>query len=222
VGRSRFIVVATPLVIVGAGGHGREVLDVVVACILDGAPYEFLGFLDDGEPDVGLLAALGVELLGTVDDLSRLGPVAVLLGLGVPVVRRELAQRLGRAPLEPPALVHPLASVGSRCTLGPGTIVAAGARLTTNITTGAHCYVGPNATVGHDCVLRRYATIYPGAAVSGNVRIGEAATVGAGASVRQGLTLGEACIVGLGAAVVRSVPDDATVVGSPAKRLRRR
>jgi hypothetical protein len=76
--------------------------------------------------------------------------------------------------------------------------------------------------VGHDCVLRRYATIYPGAAVSGNVRIGEAATVGAGASVRQGLTLGEACIVGLGAAVVRSVPDDATVVGSPAKRLRRR
>ena len=208
--------------IVGAGGHGREVLDVVAACILDGAPYEFLGFLDDGEPDVALLAALGVELIGTVDDLSGLGPVAVLLGLGVPVVRRELAQRL--AAIDRSSRPHSSTRWRRWGPLHarPGTIVAAGARLTTNITTGAHCYVGPNATVGHDCVLRSYATIYPGAAVSGNVRIGEAATVGAGASVRQGLTLGEACIVGLGAAVVRSVPDDATVVGSPAKRLRRR
>ena len=212
---------ATPLVIIGAGGHGREVLDVVEACIADGAPYEFVGFVDDGEPDVALLAARGVELLGTVDDLPGLGNVAVLLGLGVPVVRREVAHHLGTVPVEPPALVHPLASIGSRCTLGPGTIVAAGARLTTNITTGAHCYVGPNATVGHDCVLRSFATIYPGAVVSGNVRVGEAATVGAGAAVRQDLTLGSACVVGLGAAVVRNVPDEATVVGSPAKRLHR-
>ena len=57
--------------------------------------------------------------------------------------------------------------------------------------------------------------------MSGNVRVGEAATVGAGAAVRQDLTLGAACVVGLGAAVVRNVPDEATVVGSPAQRLHR-
>jgi len=195
---------ATPLVIVGAGGHGREVLDVVTACIAAGAPYAFAGFVDDGTPPIEVL--------------EEVPPGAyVVLGIGNAGARRDAAGH-HRHPA-PPALVHPSATVGSRCRLDDGAVVAAGARLTTNVRIGRHAYVGPNATVGHDSVLADFATLYPGAVVSGNVEVGTAATVGAGAAVRQGLRVGAGAVVGLGAAVVRDVAPGAVVVGNPARLL---
>ena len=38
----------TPLVIVGAGGHGRETLDIVEAINEQTHVWHFLGFVDDG------------------------------------------------------------------------------------------------------------------------------------------------------------------------------
>ncbi len=208
-----------PLVIVGAGGHGREVLDVVEAV----GGYRVLGFVDDGSPDEALLSARGQRLLGgrsELDDLAATaGWLVVVVGIGDAGVRARVVAGLpwGRVRSADP-LVHPDATVGSRCSLGEGTVVAAGARLTTNVTVGAHCYVGPNAAIGHDVVMEDAATIYPGAVLSGNVHVGRAATVGAGAAVRQGLLIGDGAMVGLGAAVVTDVPPGATVIGVPARQ----
>jgi sugar O-acyltransferase (sialic acid O-acetyltransferase NeuD family) len=209
--------VSQPLVIVGAGGHGREVLDVVEAV----GGYEVLGFVDDGDPDEPLLVDRGQRLLGGTAAVAELGEVAYVVGIGDPRIRMKVVGAIGTTgPAKPaPALVHPLASTGTRCSFGPGTVVAAGARLTTNITVGQHCYIGPNATIGHDAVLHDGATLYPGAVVSGNVTIGRAATVGAGASVKQGVHIGTVAFVALGAGVVRDVPDATTVAGTPARRL---
>jgi hypothetical protein len=40
-----------PIVIVGAGGFGREVLDVIEAINAAGGSLEFRGFIDDGPVD---------------------------------------------------------------------------------------------------------------------------------------------------------------------------
>jgi sugar O-acyltransferase (sialic acid O-acetyltransferase NeuD family) len=204
---------AERIVIVGAGGHGREVLDVVEAV----GGFEVVGFVDDGTPDQALLADLGHRLLGGTEALADLGDVAVLLGIGDPRIRADVAERVTAAPA--PAMVHPMASVGSRCRIGAGSVVAAGARLTTNVTLGHHCYVGPNASIGHDTVLEDFATVYPGAVASGSVRVGRAATIGAGASVKQGLNIGPRALVGMGAAATHDVAEAATVVGVPARRV---
>lgn len=205
-----------PLVIVGSGGHGREVWDVVEAC----GGYDVVGFVDDSGDEPGTRPD-GVMLLGPLAHLADLAPIAVVVGIGDPRPRAAVVARLreiaGVTPSD--ALVHPLASIGSRTVLGPGTVVAAGARITTNVRIGSHCYVGPNATIGHDAVLLDGATLYPGAVVSGNVTIGEAAAIGAGASVRQGLRIGAGAFVALGAGVVHDVPEGTTVAGTPARRL---
>lgn len=196
---------ATPLVIVGAGGHGREVLDVVTACVAAGAPYVFAGFVDDADDPP--LPVLHEVPAGAV----------VVLGIGAAGARRGAAARHPHR--APAALVHPAATVGSACSLADGVVVAAGARLTTNVTVGRHVYVGPNATVGHDSVLDDFATLYPGAVVSGSVHVGAAATIGAGAAVRQGVRIGAGALVGIGATVLRDVAPDVTVAGTPARRL---
>ncbi len=118
-----------------------------------------------------------------------------------------------------PAVVHPLASVGSVVDLGDGTVLAAGARLTTDITVGVHCYVGPNATIGHDAVLGDYVTVLPGATVSGAVRLETGVLVGTGANLRQGVTVGEGATIGAGAVVVDDVAPGTTVVGVPARPI---
>lgn len=207
----------TPLVIVGAGGHGREVLDVAEAV----GGHTVLGFVDDGSPDLTAVEARGHRLLGDVASLASLGPVLVVVAIGDAQARLDVAARaLAIADVTAvPALVHPDATVGTRCTIGPGTVVAAGARITTNVTIGAHCYLGPNATVGHDSRLLDGASLYPGSVVSGDVTVGRAATIGAAAAVKQGLTVGAASFVALGAGVVHDVPEGATVAGTPAKRL---
>ena len=197
------------LVIVGAGGHGREVLDVAEAC---GEP--FAGFVDDGHPDPEPLRRRGLTLLGGLDALAdHAGPV--VLGVGDSAVRGQLAEALSVRWARP--LVHPSASLGGDVEMADGTVVAAGARLTTHIVVGAHGYVGPNATVGHDAVLGRCVTILPGATVSGAVRLGDGATVGTGANLRQGVVVGDGAVVGAGAVVVADVPPGATVVGVPAR-----
>lgn len=211
----------TPLVIVGAGGHGREVLDVVEACVVAGAPFRFAGFLDDGEPDPAPLAARGARLLGPVvtvatrDDAAEL--VAVF-GIGAAGVRSRVAAASGLRAAPP--LIHPSASVGSEVALGPGSVLAAGARVTTNVVAGAHVHLGANVVIGHDCELGDFATIYPGAVVSGNVRVGVGVTIGAGAAVRQGTILGEGCFIGMGAVVLDDVAAGATVAGVPARPLK--
>lgn len=205
------------LVIVGGGGHGREVLDIVEAAAIG---LTVLGVLDDGHPDLELLAARDLRVLGGVDHLARLDGVGFVLGIGSATARRAVGERLAPFGRPSPAVWHPAATAGSLVVRGPGSVMAAGARLTTNVAVGAHAYVGPNATVGHDCVLAAYATLYPGAVVSGAVTVGEAATVGAGATVRQGVHLGAGCLVGAGAVVLDDVEPGATVVGVPARPRR--
>ena len=199
--------------IVGAAGHGREVLDVVEACGVD-----FAGFVDDGHPDLAILVHRGVDLLGGLDWLERHDGV-VVLGLGDSSTRRRVGESLDGTVGWSEALVHPLASIGSVVELGAGTVVAAGARLTTGITLGRHCYVGPNATIGHDCVLQDYVTVLPGATVSGGVRLAAGVSVGTGANLRQGVSVGEGATVGAGAVVLEDVSSRAVVAGVPARPL---
>lgn len=211
----------TGLVVVGAGGFGREVLDIVEAITRTGREpqVELLGVLDDrpSRENLELLAERGVAYLGTVDSFAAVPPVSFVIGIAHPEHRRTIDQRLTAAGHHAVTLVHPAATVGSRTSLGAGSIVCAGGRLTTNIDLGRHVHVHVNATVGHDTALGAYSSVYPLSAVSGSCLIGDGATVGANATVVQGLTVGPGAFVGAGAVVVADVAPYATVKGVPAR-----
>lgn len=206
------------IVIYGAGGFGREVLDVVEAINADTAEFEFLGFLDDGEVDGELLRRRGTRLLEGVSVAQRSG-ARYVIGIGDTELRRSLDDRLRTEGLEPAILVHPAATVGSEMILGPGCVLTAGVRVTTNITFGRHVHLNLNCTVGHDSVLGDYVSVFPGATISGNVTIGAGTTVGTGANILPGVTIGPGSFVGAGAVVTRDVGPGQTVVGSPAKPI---
>jgi len=204
-----------PLVIVGAGGHGREVLDVVEAAEAAGTPQRFIGFAaDDADPE--LLARRGATLLGPPEVLRDLD-ADVVLGIGDGAHRRRLDLELSRWGRRARTLVHPLASLGSDLRLGEGVLLAAGARITTNVTLGRHTHLNVNAVVSHDCVLGDYVTLSPGCLVNGSNVLDEGVFLGTGAVVVPGRRIGAWARVGAGAVVVDDVEPGVTVVGVPAR-----
>jgi sugar O-acyltransferase (sialic acid O-acetyltransferase NeuD family) len=205
-----------PLVIIGAGGFGREVLELVRDINAAFPTFEFLGFLDDGRVNSGLLERVGAAALGPA---ARVADVEArfVVAIAAPDPRRRidvLARSHGRAAA---SLVHPWATVGSDVRIGDGAIVAAGARLTTNVVVGRHAHVNFNCTIGHDVVIEDFATLFPGVHVSGGCVIGEGATLGTGCVIVPNVRVGSGATVGAGAVVVRDVEPGTTVVGPAAR-----
>ena len=206
-----------PVVIVGAGGFGRECLDIVEALNRDGAGLEFLGFLDDTGGDVALLRRRDAACLGPI--VRAPADVGYVIAIGSGDARRRVADDLAGSGRSPVVLIHPQATLGSDCRVGEGTIINAGARVTTNITLGRHVQLHANCTVGHDAELDDFVSVYPGATISGSVRLGAGVTIGTGANVLPGVCVGAGGFVGAGAVVTRDVEPGITVVGVPAAPL---
>ena len=202
------------VIIVGAGGHGREVAHVLRSRSAAGLPTPtLLGFADDGGADPELVRAFGPLLGGIVAAVSGNPEAVVLGGVGDGRLRRRLVEGLPA----PSALVHPLADVGADVVLGDGSVICSHASLTTHIEAGRHVHVSPGAALGHDAVLGDCVSVMPLAAVSGGVRLDQGVFVGTGAVIRQGVHVGADAVIGMGAVVLTDVEAGCTVVGNPAR-----
>lgn len=209
-----------PLVIIGCGGFGREVHDVVDAINYLKPTWNILGYLDD-RPDplnVSLVESRGSKVLGGTDWLMTEGHgVQFVIGIGTGKIRRIIDERLSAAGFTSATLVHPAATLGHDVRLGQGSVICAGVRATTNISLGRHVHLNINTTVGHDCTLDDYVTVNPLVAISGGVKVGTETMFGTHSAILQNLSVGERCVVGAGSCVVRDVPSDAVVKGVPAR-----
>lgn len=208
----------TPLVIIGCGGFGREVHDVVDAVNAQNPTWELLGYLDDAPSEVNLdlVQRRGSQVLGGLDWLDTAADdVHYVIGIGSPAVKKKIADRCaGRSAA---TLVHPSVVRGFDVTLGPGTVICANTVLTTNIRLGRHVHVNLLCSIGHDVVMHDHVSINPLAAISGWVVLEEGVLVGTHAAVLQNLTVGPGATVGAGSCVVRDVPAGTTVKGVPAR-----
>jgi sugar O-acyltransferase (sialic acid O-acetyltransferase NeuD family) len=211
----------TRLVIIGAGGHGREILDVIEAINAVKPVYEVIGFLDDDEGANEPLSRRSAARLGPTSLIDSLDAVYVV-AVGNPTARAEIDRRCMLNKRQSPVLIHPDATVGSDVHLGPGSVVMAGARITTNVVAGRHLHVNVNATISHDARFGDYVTISPGCHISGNVQLGDGVTLGTSCAIIQGIRIGPNTMVGAGAVVVRDLPGGITAVGVPAKPLPRK
>ena len=195
-----------PLVIYGAGGHGRVVADAARA-----AGLELLGFLDDTAPP----AAADETLLDAAD--PRLKAAGFIVAIGDNATRLRITRRLvteGRqvtSVVHPDATMSPLATVGDGVYVGARAVVGPGAALATAV------LVNTAAVVEHDGQIAAGAHIAPGAVLAGAVQVGEAALVGLGARVLPGLSVGAAAVVGAGAVLTVNAAAGRVYTGMPAR-----
>lgn len=211
------------IVIVGAGGLGREISEWVEDINEVAPAFRLLGFLDDDGRRHGQVCH-GVTILGGTEWLeAQPKTVGVVVGVGSPPAKRRVIERLRAAGVTSfPRIVHPQAVVGRFVEVGEGTVVCPGAIVTTDVRLGRFVTLNFGLTVGHDARVDDYVTLAPGVNLSGYVHVGEGCDLGAGAVVVPSAEIGAWSIVGAGAAVTRSLPPNCTAVGVPARPIKTR
>lgn len=209
---------ALPLIIIGAGGFGREVAWLVADINADRTQYELLGFLDDQATGT----VEGYPVLGSIDSWLEKPPTGVLVScaIGDPAVRARTVRRVESAGLNFASLIHPTVRMSKWVNVAPGSIICAGSILTTNIRVQEHSIINIDCTVGHDSVLGRFASLMPGTHISGEVILEDGVYMGTGSVVINRIRIGAWTIVGAGAVVTSDLPDRVVAVGVPAKPIK--
>lgn len=196
-----------PLYIVGAGGVGREALDVATSMQLRVA-----GFLDEFKA--------GLAVRGIPVHLPRdVSGGRYLVAIADAGVRIRLADFLGSRRMLAATLRHPFSAVGADVQIGTNCLINSHVTISCGVHISDHCQIHYNASVGHDTSLHSGVTVLPGANVAGNVRVGRGAMIGSGAVILQNLAVGSGARVGAGAVVTRDVAPMTVVVGSPARPI---
>jgi len=204
-----------PVVIIGAGGHGKVLFDICRA-----ASRRVAGYLEKEQRPTRIhgLPILGADEM--LDDGEFVAAHVFVLGVGDVRIRRSLIGRLHDANAALATLIHPSAAVSDFAVIGDGSTVHAGAVVNIDAHLGAHCVINTGASVDHDCKLADGVQIGPGAALAGGVTCGEDVFVGTGASIVPNMTVGKNSVVGAGSSVARDVPEGVTVFGVPARIVR--
>lgn len=208
------------IVIVGAGGFGREVAWLIERINAMQPTWNILGFVDDA----GRGCVSGWDILGNTDWLLAYDhPLAVAVAIGSSDARKSVAEKImANRRLSFPTLVDPSATTSESVRYGKGCIVCAGTILTVDITFGDFCIVNLDCTIGHDALLRDYVTLYPSVNVSGAVELGTCVEMGTGSQIIQLKVVGAKTIVGAGAVVTKDLPSGCVAVGMPAKSVKMR
>lgn len=208
-------------VIYGAGGLGRELLGLVRAIDPGCRQWHFEGFIDDGVP-AGTRVGEHVVLGGKEYLTGTKIPVAVVMGLASPSVRAILHEELTQNPcVSFPVMVHPLAYVEPSAVLSEGVVVSPFCFVAVDSFLGTCVFLNAAAQVGHDTRLGDFCSVMPSCNISGNVTIGPRTLIGVGAKILQGLSVGSDATVGIGSVVLSDVPDACTVMGYPARVVKK-
>jgi sugar O-acyltransferase (sialic acid O-acetyltransferase NeuD family) len=208
------------LIIWGASGHGKVVLDVVRAQ----GDFTDVVFIDD---DARRLSGefKGCRVAGARTELASLrtsGYSHFVVAIGSNATRAECFQAAFRIGIKPATLVHPTAAVSRWAAIDPGTVVMPNSVINADSVIGANCIINSGAMVEHDCRIADHAHLAPGVVLGGGVRVGAYSFIGLNASVLPEIEVGERAIVGAGTVVLANVALGDTVAGVPARSIQRR
>jgi sugar O-acyltransferase (sialic acid O-acetyltransferase NeuD family) len=206
------------LIIIGAGGFGREVLSWARQNPACGTEWELAGFLDDdpealagSECDLGIISRIG-DYNPDHDDLF-------VCAIGLQSTKRRICGSILERGGVFFSLVHPTAILGDNVSLGRGVILCPHVVLTADISIGDFVSLNLYATVGHDAVIADWCHVSSHCDITAGAVLDEGVFLGSHAVILPGTRVGAGAVVGAGSVVLRRVPDGATVFGSPARRV---
>ena len=207
------------LVIIGAGGYGREMYGAALGSVGYGTDFDVRGYLDARADALDGFAGYPP----VIGDPSTYVPEAddvFITALGDVASRRRCVQQVAEHGGSFVSLVHRTAFLGPNVTVGDGSFIASNVVLTADVRIGRHVAVFHNTSIGHDTALEDFSHVYAQCSIGGSVQVGTGAVVYPGSVVTPRRTIGEGAVVGAGSTVILNVKPGVTVFGSPAKPVK--
>tara|TARA_R100000027_G_scaffold38198_1_gene28171 strand:- start:21504 stop:22187 length:684 start_codon:yes stop_codon:yes gene_type:complete len=210
------------LVIIGAGGHGLEVLWLARNMNKIQPTYKVIGFCDD---NIDLKDSLiqGLPVLGTPESVAEAYDDSLFyhLGIGDNATRQKVAERVDSLGWQAETLIDPSAVVADDLIIGAGCYVGVCSNISPAATIGNHVIVHNQSSVGHDTDMADFSQVAPGGRVLGHVTIGNCGYLGSNSVVYPGKSVGSHAVLGACSFSISNIPDHSVAIGVPA-RLRSR
>ena len=207
------------LIIVGAGGFGREVYNYALSVREQQQGWEIAGFLDDNP---GALDGYhyGLPIVGSIRDYVPRENDLFAMAIGTPTQQKlAIAESLTARGAEFVTLIHPYAGRSLNATIGKGCVIAPWAGISCDTRIGDFVTINAYASLGHDAIVDDGCTISSYASISGYAKLGKGVLVGIHGCVLPGGVIGDYATVGSGSVVVKNVKPHITVMGVPARKL---
>jgi sugar O-acyltransferase (sialic acid O-acetyltransferase NeuD family) len=195
------------LVVIGAGGHAKVVIDSA-----ERSGLSIAGVIDDR------LGAFVFEYasLGSLGNIALEAGWQAVIAIGSNSVRAKISRSLeGEVPWV--SILDPQAVISARASIQSGTVVFAGAVVQADAKIGHHVILNTGCRVDHDVQIADYCHVAPGAILTGGVVLEEGVFVGAGAVVLPGVRIGAWSILGAGSVATKDLSSEQVFVGSPAR-----
>ena len=201
----------TTLVVLGAGGLGREVRSWARA-----AGWCVRGFLDDN-PSIESKQQLPAPVLGKICDYCP-GKDGIFVGaIGTPGTRRAAVESLVSRGGRLATIVHPSAIVAESACIAEGVVIGPFALISENTRIGKGAVIYYHSSVDHDTRIGPWSQISAHCDVTGGAEIGSEVFVGSHASILPGVRVGNHAVIGAGTVVTSDIPAGATAYGVPAR-----
>ncbi len=209
------------VVIIGAGGHGREIADILRHQAQVTGSMKVEGFVDGNQALHGKELD-GLPVLGDWDwfDTADRNGLKIICAVGNPQTCRKLVNRAIVSKLEFTSAISPLAHLSPRAHIGKGVVIFPHVIINTGARIGSFITLNIGASVSHDTVVGDFTNINPAVHLAGNVTVGEGCYLGMGTNVIQGCSIGAWSVIGAGAVVIRNIPSHTTAIGVPAKVIK--
>lgn len=202
------------LIVIGAGGYAKSVLDSVNL-----ASYHMVGFIDERTDKK---KHLGYPVLAhSLETLLNPERFVYFIAIGNNEKRKKWYERLKAAGLRLITVVDASALVSEHAQLGEGCFVGKLAVVNSGAVIGNDCIINTRCLVEHGCQVLDHANLSTNAVINGDVKVGRGSFIGSCSVTIGQLQIGNWSTVGAGAVVIHPVGDGITVAGVPAVEIRK-
>jgi sugar O-acyltransferase (sialic acid O-acetyltransferase NeuD family) len=208
----------TNVIIVGASGFGRELLQYLRDTMKVRPDLSVRGFLDD---DASKLAPererSGSDVLGSTRGYRIQTDDRFLIAVGDPAVRQIIFRRLEERGAQFLTLIHPRSYVAETARIEPGCIIAPFATVGSFARLGQNTLLNLYATAGHDAEIGSHCVFSPYSIANGGSFVGDRVFLGMSAVTAPGVRIGSDSKIAAGSIAYRDAAERSLVSGNPAK-----
>lgn len=205
------------LIIVGAGGLGREILQWIKDINKVELKWIVKGFIDDSSNPLKEKEC-SHTVLGTIKDWLPGDNEVFACAIANPEHKEQAVHNLKARGAVFISVIHPTAIIGEHNNIGEGLVMYPNARITVNVQVGDFVTL-LSSGIGHDVQIGDFSTISSYCAVTGGAFLGRKVFLGSHATVIPNVSVGDNVYIGAGSVVITNIQPSIRVMGNPARKF---